>query len=147
MKLPILTLALVSTVYADPFFNAQPTSTPASYLYSPGLMTSEVAMGRYCPDFTASTGEQVTWKNAGHTIGELHSAVNFPDVSLRTRHFTINPLAIFVNNIKQDLFPLLRRFAEDYLCLSVKAGPDTTRSVVDFNVNFCNANIGQKKRY
>ena len=55
-------------------------------------------MGRYCPQFTASTGEKVTWRPGGHTIGQPHSAVIFPETNLRKPgYFTLNPITLFIN--------------------------------------------------
>src|SRR5437870_2380965 len=38
----------------------QDEKTLCSYVYAPGVLASEILMGRYCPCFIASTGEEVT---------------------------------------------------------------------------------------
>ncbi len=63
-------------------------------------------MGRYCPEFTAVTGEKVVWRSGGHVIGQPHSAVVFSEIDLRKpTYFTLNPITWFMNGLRQDLVP------------------------------------------
>jgi hypothetical protein len=63
------------------------------YIYAPGMMATENMMGRYCPEFTAQTGEKIMWNNGGHVIGQPHSAVVFPEINLRrSKSFSLNPI-------------------------------------------------------
>src|SRR5438045_2464905 len=91
----IFLLIIVSMVKipitAVDFFDVRPTRQHISYLYAPGIMATEMTMGRYCPQFTAVTGEKFTCRHAAYTIGYPHSAVVFPEIDLRKPgYFTLN---------------------------------------------------------
>ena len=49
----ITAIPLEEQAQLSPFFDCRPEGTRFSYLYSPGFQTTEVAMGRLCPQFTA----------------------------------------------------------------------------------------------
>ncbi len=118
----------------------------ASYLYSPGLLASEALMGRYCPSFTAMTGEKVIWKQGGHVIGQPHSCVLFPDVNLsKPTNFTFNPLTAFINRFRKDLYPLIQRFFHEKFGITVTPNPASKQTVANYIPNVMAANIGQKK--
>ena len=83
------------------FFNAKPTDNHASYIYAPGMMGTEILMGRYCPNYVASTGEKISWKSGGHVIGHPHTGVIFAEIDLRKPNdFTLNPLRAIINNLR-----------------------------------------------
>ncbi len=127
------------------FFDVRPTEEPISYLYAPGMMNSELGMMRYCPEFTACTGEEIACKSGGHIIGQPHSAVTFPEIDLRKpTYFTLNPLTAFINSMRQDLAPLAQRVMQDSLNFTVKDNPACPLSVVNYSFNFSKANLGQK---
>lgn len=118
----------------------------ASYLYAPGMTGSEIMMGRYCPEYTASTGEKISWKSGGHVIGQPHSAVIFPDTNLRKcTNFTLSPLTAYMNGLRRDLFPLAERYFGEKYGITVIDNPDSKLSVVNYTPKFAAANIGQKK--
>ncbi len=127
------------------FFDMRPTTEHISYLYAPGMMNTELGMGRYCPEFTASTGEKVTWRSGGQVIGQPHSAVVFPEIDLRKPdYFTINPIMMLINGMRQDLAPLALRFMKDGLDFTVIDNPDSPLSIANYSFNFGKANLGQK---
>ncbi len=128
------------------FFDTKPNQTPVSYLYAPGFKGTEALMGRYCPRFTACTGEKITWRSGGHTIGQPHTAVNFPEVDLRKPDcFTLNPLRAYINGFRRDLFPVALRFFQERYDFTVEDNPASSKSVVNYSFNFSDANIGQHK--
>lgn len=128
------------------FFDVLPGQRQASYLYAPGLMATEMAMGRYCPQFTAITGEQFTFKKGGHVIGQPHTAVIFPEIDLRKPgYFTLNPITAYINSIRQDLFPLISRLFQQSYDFDVIENPDSTLSVMNYSINFGQANAAQTK--
>lgn len=129
---------------ADKCFDTKPLGKDASYLYAPGLMATELMMGRYCPQFVASTGENVTWRTAGHTIGQPHSSVVFSEIDLRKPgYFTLNPIAMIINGVRKDLTGLMRRYWQERYNFSVDIDPKGKRSIIDYGINFGDANIGQ----
>src|SRR5205823_6191045 len=116
------TKSQISTLANEvPFFDGQCTKTPISYLYAPGLMGTEMIMARYCPEFTASTGEKISWQSGGHVIGQPHTVVIFPEINLKKpNYFTFNPITAIVNGIRRDLFPLVQRFFQETYNFSVQ---------------------------
>lgn len=127
------------------FFDARPSETPVSYLYSPGFQATEVAMGRLCPSFIAVTGEKVAWRSGVHVIDEPHSAVVYPEIDLRKpTYFTMNPITAIVNGLRRDLFPLAQRCIQDMLDMTVEDNPDSALSVANYGFNFSKANLAQK---
>jgi hypothetical protein len=133
------------TINPSPFWDTIPDNQ-ASYIYAPGLIGSEILMGRYCPEYTAGTGEKVSWKVGGHVIGKPHTGVNFPDANLKKPTcFTLNPLTILTNNVRQDLFPIIERFFNEKYGITVVDNPKSTETVANYTPNFAAANIGQKK--
>lgn len=127
------------------YFDQQPQSTPVSYLYAPGFTGTELIMARYCPCFVASTGEYITCTQGGHTIGQPHSAVCFPEIDLRKPdYFTLNPLTAYINRTKQDLLPLGIRFLRESLGATVQDNPTSSKSVLSYSIRFSKANIGQE---
>ncbi len=117
-----------------------------SYIYAPGLMSTEVLMGRYCPKYTASTGEKISARKGGQVIGHPHTGVVFPDVDLRKPTcFTLNPFTAFMNGVRQDLFPLVEHFFLEKIGISVIDNPKSNLSVINFTPKFAAANIGQIK--
>lgn len=126
------------------FFDVRPSTVPISYVYAPGFQGTELLMGRYCPSFTAATGEKVTWKSGGHVIGEPHSAVLFPEIDLRKPdYFTFNPITAYINGIRNDLASLAQRFMQDTFDFKVEENPNNPLSVVNYSFNFSKANLGQ----
>jgi len=127
------------------FFDVKPTTKLISYLYVPGLTGTEVMMGRYCPKFTAVTGEKILWHSGGQVIGQPHSAVVFPEIDLhKPKHsFTINPITAFINSIRRDLSPLAQRYFQDSYGCTVEDNPQSSRSVVNYSLNLGQANIAQ----
>jgi len=137
---------LIKPAHAMPaFFDARPTHEHISYLYAPGMMNTELGMGRYCPEFTASTGEKVVWRSGGQVIGQPHSAVVFPEIDLRKpTYFTLNPITWLINGLRQDLAPLALRFMQNNLDFTVIDNPDSLLSIANYSFNFGKANLGQK---
>ncbi len=129
------------------FFDVSPGERNVSYLYAPGLMGSELVMGRYCPEFVASmSGEKIRWKVGGNVIGKPHSAVLFPEIDLRKPEgFTLNPVRAFINKIRRDMFPLAQRFMYEQYGITVVDNPASPYTVVNYNFNFGRANIGQRR--
>ena len=127
------------------FFDVRPTER-VSYLYAPGMMNTEIGMMRYCPEFTASTGEKVRCRSGGQVIGQPHSAVRFPEIDVRKpTYFTLNPLTYLANRLRQSLAPLAQRFMQDALDFTVIDNPDSTESIIRYGFNFSKANLGQKR--
>lgn len=127
------------------FFDADQVDR-ASYLYAPGMMNTELGMGRYCPDLVASTGERVSWRSGGHVIDYPHSAVAFSDVDLRKpTYFTLNPLTSLINRFRMGLAPLAQRFLQDNLDFTVEDNPSSELSVVNYSFNFSKGNFGQRR--
>jgi hypothetical protein len=143
-------VALVYLAYgnlaATGHFDTHPSNRPTSYIYAPGLMGTEIMMGRYCPSFVASTGEKITWQYGGHVIGHPYTAVVFPEVDLRKPHgFTLNPVRAVMNTLRRDLFPLAKRYFQDNFHFTVEENPDSSKSIADYSFNFGQANIAQHK--
>lgn len=127
------------------FWNTIP-GQQASYLYAPGLMGSELMMGRFCPEYTAATGEKIRWKKGGHVIGQPHTCVAFSDVNLRKpTGFTLNPFTTFMHGIRRDLFPLAERFFGEKYGITVIDNPHSRFTVLNYVPKFAAANIGQTK--
>jgi hypothetical protein len=128
------------------FFDTQPVGKKVSYIYAPGLMGSEIMMGRYCPQFTAVTGEKITWKSGGHVIGQPHSAVIFPEINLKKPvGFTLNPVTSFIDGVRRDLFPLIQRYFQEKFNFTIEDNPQSDNTVAGYTFNFGESNIGQKK--
>lgn len=126
------------------FFNRTSSNKPASYLYAPGLLGSQIIMGRYCPNFVASTGEKISWKVGGHVIGQPHSAVIFPEIDLRKKRFTFNPIKAFFNRVLRDMFPLTERFFGQKYGIEVSCDHALKDTVANYNFNLSRTNIAQR---
>lgn len=117
-----------------------------SYIYSPGLIGSELIMGRYCPEYTAITGEKISWERGGHVIGQPHTCVVYPDVNLqKPTNFTLNPITAFINSLRRDLFPIAEKFLNEKYGITVVENPGSKYTVVNYIPHTPAANIGQKK--
>src|SRR5690606_37491461 len=126
------------------FWNVVPENQ-ASYLYAPGLTGSEILMGRYCPSFTAATGEKVTWKKGGHVIGQPHTCVQFADANLKKcTLFTLNPITAFFNGIRNDLFPLAACYFGEKYGISVTDNPESDLTVANYMPDISQSSIGQR---
>lgn len=101
-------------------------------------------MGRYCPEYTAITGEKISWKKGGHVIGQPHTGVLFRDVDLRKpTGFTFNPLKAYINTIRRDLFPIVEKLFSEKYGITVIDNPQSKLSVVNYTPNLSASNIGQ----
>jgi hypothetical protein len=140
-------IAPVTDIKNSRFFDVAPESKKASYLYAPGLMGSELIMGRFCPSFTSSiTGERISWRVGGHVIGQPHSAVTFPEIDLKKpTGFTLNPIRAFMNSIRRDMYPLTERFMHERYGITVIDNPQSPNTVVNYNFNLGAGNIAQEK--
>jgi hypothetical protein len=127
------------------FFDAAPGQQKASYLFVPGFMCTEFMMGTYCPEFVSSiTGEKISWKVGGHTIGQPHSSVTFPELDLtKPTVFTMNPVKAIANSIRRQIYPLTERFMYERCGIHVIDNPESEISVTNYTWNFSKANIGQ----
>lgn len=131
---------------SDACFDTNPQQQKFSYLYAPGFTGTEAVMGRYCPHFTASTGEKVSWDEAGHVIGQPHSSVVFCEIDLhKPNGFTLNPINAFINNVRKDLFPTAKRFFQDMFKVTVEDNPKSSKSVINYTLSLSNANVGQEQ--
>jgi hypothetical protein len=129
----------------QPFFDVIP-GNKASYIYAPGMMCTELLMGRYCPSFIAATGEKVKWQSGGHVIGQPHTAVVFAEIDLhKPSVFTFNPFIAYINGLRNDLFPFIQRIFQDCFKFSVEDNPDSSKSIVSYSFKLLQANLGQKK--
>ncbi len=128
------------------FFDVRSADEHISYLYCPGIFATEMAMGRYCPSFTAITGEKFTFRKGGHVIGQPHTAVIFPEIDLRKpNYFSLNPITAYINRFRSDLFPLFSRIFKETYDFDVIENPDSQTSVINYTFNFGQANDGQTK--
>ncbi len=128
------------------FFDAKPNNEHTSYIYSPGMSGTELLMGRYCPTYTASTGEKITWKKGGHVIGQPHSGVIFAEINTKKPYgFTLNPITSLINKLRRDLFPFIQRIFQDKFEFSVEENPESNKSIVGYTFDLTQANLGQKK--
>ncbi len=136
----------ITMIKNSAFFDVAPQKRSVSYLYAPGLLGSEIIMGRYCPQFTSSaTGEKVSWKMGGHVIGQPHTAVTFPEIDLnKPRGFTMNPIKAFSNRVRQDIFPLAKKLFGEKYGIEVIDNPDSPHTIANYSFNFSKANIAQK---
>jgi hypothetical protein len=143
LYITLSSILLVAT--ANTHFDTHPQDAAASYLYAPGMSGSEIAMARYCPQFTASTGEKITSKSGGHVIDQPHSAVTFPEIDLRKpTHFTLNPITAYINYLRRQMMPLVQRAMQDLLDFTVEDNPQNAHSVAQYNLDLSKANLGQK---
>lgn len=133
-------------VQNNPFFDVSPSEQPASYLYAPGILGCEFIMGRYCPEFVSSiSGEKISWKVGGHVIGHPHSAVVFPEIDVyKPSCFTANPIKIFINRVRQDMYPMATRFMYERYGITVIDNPASNKTVVNYGFHFSRGNVGQK---
>lgn len=132
------------TVESTPsvFWDVVPSK--ASYLYVPGLTSSGITMGRYCPEFVASTGEKISWTSGGHVIGQPNTTVAFPDACLKKpTRFTLNPITAFLNGIRRDLYPIMERCFNEKYGVTVVDNESSKYTVVNYTPNFSAANVGQ----
>lgn len=128
------------------FFDAKPTEKSVSYLFAPGITSTEVMMGSYCPLFTAITGEKITWRSGGQVIGQPHSAVVFPEIDLHKPcdSFTLNPITAFFNGMRRDLSPLIQRYFQDTYDFTVEYTSNSPKSVIEYNLKLGKANVAQR---
>lgn len=143
-----LPLALLSS--CSVFMNTQsnfdifPESKGTSYLYAPGMMGSEFVMARYCPSFTASTGEKIVSKSGGNVIGQPHSAVTFPEVDLRKPTFSCNPVTFCINSLRMLIVPVAQRIMQYRFDFTIEDNPGSSTSVINYFFDFSKANLGQE---
>jgi hypothetical protein len=125
------------------FFDTNPTIQPASYVYSPGILGTEILMGRYCPYFVAQTGERITWRSGGHIIGQPHSAVTFPEINLNENESTWNPVKIVFNRVRQQVVPIVQQYFQKTYDFSVENNPNSSETIVRYRFNFSQGNLAQ----
>lgn len=52
------------------------------FCFAPGILSSEILLGRYCPSFIASTGERVTCSQGIETLPPQAFGCTFPEIEL-----------------------------------------------------------------
>lgn len=57
--------------------------TLTGFVYAPGMLGSEILMGRYCPKFVASTGELITCSKGIEVIRMPARSCNFTEITLK----------------------------------------------------------------
>lgn len=57
--------------------------TETGYMYAPGVLGSEIQMGRYCPRFIGSTGEVITCSKGIEVIKMPALGCNFTEINLK----------------------------------------------------------------
>ncbi len=78
----LLLICLYMPAMAQEWVNPSP-DTLTSYVYAPGVLTSEILMGRYCPTFTASTGETISCSKGIEVIQNPATSTNLTEISLK----------------------------------------------------------------
>jgi hypothetical protein len=126
-----------------PFWDVT-SEQPVSYLYAPGSQGSEIAMARYCPSFTAATGEKISATAGGNIIGAPHSAVCFPEIYLKKPRLSWNPLVTILSGVRKGVFPAVYYAFNKAYGLTVIDNPDSPLTVANY-LPTLSSNMGQEQ--
>ena len=77
-----LLLCSTALIQAHEWVNPTPEIC-TSYMYAPGVLGSEILMGRYCPSFVASTGETITCSKGIEVIRTPATGTNMTEISIK----------------------------------------------------------------
>jgi hypothetical protein len=79
----VLIVLLTHCSYTRAIQWTTPSDTSTSFVFSPGIMSNERQIAKYCRNYAASTGEKVTCRNDFETIsGTRCSSCNFAEITL-----------------------------------------------------------------
>lgn len=129
-----------------PLFWNGASEVPVSYLYAPAVFGSEIIMGRYCPQFTARTGEIISFKSGGNVIGYPHTAVLFPEINTKKpTKFTLNPITACMNSVRRVIFPIAEYYFSKKYEISWTENPSSSSTVANYLPQPWSTNLAQKK--
>ncbi len=106
-----------------------------SYVYAPGLSSTETQLAKYCPKFIASTGELVTCTRGVETIQSNVSGCIFAEVNLRINKDTFS--------LWKQLNYALVGLKHKQFGINIQTKPDSINSLSGHYVNLFNLNVGQ----
>jgi hypothetical protein len=140
-----LTAWLPCWCYARTWINPQP-ERPISYVYAPGILASEAHLARYCPSFTASTGEHVTCCKGIEVIQEPVSTGNLPEIELRPpqKRSIASTIVQTLWHPYKSMCYALSYMANHWLGISITSKTDTQDSLHMYAINVSKINLGQE---
>lgn len=83
----LLILNLVSSLSFCALEWVEPDNKQTSYLFAPGIHSSERQVAKYCESYISSTGQAVQTSNDFTVIGSLVHGINFSEIVLDQRDF------------------------------------------------------------
>ncbi len=130
----------------QPLFWNGASDVPVSYFYAPAVFGSEIIMGRYCPRFTARTGEIISFKSGGNVIGHPHTAVLFPEINTKKpTKFTLNPVTACMNSVRRVIFPIAEYYFSKKYEIAWEDNPLSSSTVANYFPQPWSTNLAQKK--
>jgi hypothetical protein len=144
----VLSLCIISTYL---IFNAAAHEWhgEASYLFAPGLWSSEHQAAKYCDSYLATTGELVTSKHGFEVMqGPTTVACNFPEITLRTlldkktRTWSDLPYALF-NALVTPLARHILDTSNNRYQITISGNAKNNISINPYFLNIFALNFGQ----
>lgn len=147
-KLNAWLFILLATGYISAF--SPSWNKKATYLFAPGLWSSEHQAAKYCTEYTASTGERITSSHGFEVIqGNTTISCNFPEIVLRRLYKTNEVYFYMIPKIVAS--SLLARLGNYILDTSnnhyqiIISGRSTHNlSINPYFLNIFNLNFGQQ---
>lgn len=117
------------------------TSNPEfSYIFAPGMLSTETQLAKYIPKFLASTDEIVTCSNGINVICEPVTVCNFAEINLKpliNNSFNIlNKAAYYLSHLSNCSYGIK---------VNVSENKQATHTVGAQSINIFNINIAQDK--
>jgi len=133
------------------FLNISPQTwnKEATYLFAPGLWSSEHQVAKYCSKYRASTGELVTSQHNFEVIqGKTALSCNFPEISLRKMYKTDDASlrmvpSIVINAILAQFGNYILETSNNHYQITISGKPKGDLSINPYFLNVLNLNFGQ----
>lgn len=131
------------------FIMTQHWTKEATYLFAPGLWSSEHQVAKYCSEYRASTGEFVTSNHNFEVIQEKTTvSCNFPEIRLR-KIYTTQEVSLFMipgivlSSLLEKLGKHILETSNNRYQITISGKPKHGLSINPYFLNLLKLNFGQ----
>lgn len=134
----LLSVIAINNIFAVDFISVD--QERYSYIYSPGMNSTEIQLVKYLPKFIASTGEKVSCNKYIHVVQKPVSTCKFPEVILKP----LDRIKLFDNPFK-SLFFYCRNLQYKKFNVKIRNTKDSKLkySIATQSIDISKINIGQ----
>ncbi|MEX0940705.1 MAG: hypothetical protein WDZ41_05065 [Candidatus Babeliales bacterium] len=122
----------------------QPESKPTSYLFAPGIHSSEKQVSKYCFEYYSSTNQIIYTDNDFEVIGSAVTAINFPEIIINAPT-NFEKSKQFIGKIYNHIAQWRNAKNDAHNNVIALDTPETVTDILKAPIDYTGINFGQEK--